>query len=186
MIEDTQYVDGCLDKIPCKVGKFTSTLRKRLFREFLGELDADSPVSCSFNDSESNLSAADENLMSNFPHMKTAHNCYSPNSKSSLSLIDPCSDEFYKQVLLKYAAQNTRIYDLVFKVLPCDYVSNFEQLKEYQKSKCLNQTDTSKANSELNKIKGFIVLYPSQFLSKQDLTPPLGTKENLLPKSLWT
>lgn len=107
-------------------------------------------------------------------------------TQPAIDLTDPCSDDFYKQVLLKYAAQNTRIYDKAFKVIPCDYVSNFEQLKEYNKQPGLNQTDKPKAKAELNKIKGYIVLYPNQFLSRQDLTPPLGTKEKLLPNKLWT
>jgi len=127
---------------------FASSLRQRLFKEFLGELNN--------------------------------------NNELSDLVEDPCSDDFYKQVLLKQASQNTRIYDLVFKVIPCDYVSNFEQLREYQKLACLNQTDTNKAREELKKIKGYIVLYPNRFLAHQDLTPPLGTKEKLLPNSLWT
>lgn len=183
MIEDTQYVNGFLNKIPCKVGKFTSTLRKRLFREFLGEFETSSQTSF---ETENDLLSSEDNLIINLPHIKSKTHNNNTNNLLPLSLVDPCSDEFYKQILLKYAAQNTKLYDLVFKVIPCDYVSNFEQLKEYQKTKCLNQTDALKAKAEISKVRGFLVIYPSQFLSKQDLTPPLGTKENLLPKSLWT
>lgn len=147
-IEDTQFKTANMNKKPTQVGFFASSLRQRLFKEFLGELNN--------------------------------------NNELSDLVEDPCSDDFYKQVLLKQASQNTRIYDLVFKVIPCDYVSNFEQLREYQKLACLNQTDTNKAREELKKIKGYIVLYPNRFLVHQDLTPPLGTKEKLLPNSLWT
>jgi phospholipase D1/2 len=143
-IEDTQFKNALLNKKTTQVGLFTSSLRHRLFREFLGELN------------------------------------------TSNEFIDPCSDEFYKQVLIKHASQNTHIYDLVFKVIPCDYVSNFEQLREYQKLACLNQTDTAKAREELKRVKGYVVLYPNRFLVHQDLTPPLGTKEKLLPTILWT
>ncbi len=171
-IEDTQFVDGCLNKIPCKVGKFSSTLRLRLFKEFLGE------ISC-HNES---------NFTSLFPANTTSldRNVVLNNYNPPLNLTDPCSDEFYKKVLLKYAAQNTKIYDTVFKCIPCDFVSNFDELKEYNKTPGLNSTDSTKARAELNKIKGFVVLYPNRFLSQQDLTPPLGTKENLLPTRLWT
>lgn len=150
-IRDTQYVNGVMNKNPCQVGKFSSTLRKRLFREFLGE----------------------------FP---TTNNTQT----ITLDISDPCSDEFYKQILLKYAKQNTKIYDKVFRVIPCDHVQNFEQLKEYQKQKCLNQQNPSEAKIELSKTKGYIVLYPKKFLCFEKLTPSIGTKENLLPTSLWT
>lgn len=142
-IEDTQFKPGILNKKPAQCGVFTSSLRLRLFKEFLGEL-------------------------------------------GSSDWLDPCTDEFYKQTVIRNASQNTRIYDTVFKVIPCDYVSNFEQLREYQKMACLSQTDQAKARDELKKIKGYIVLYPYRFLVHQDLTPPLGTKEKLLPNILWT
>lgn len=198
-IEDTQFVDGRLNRKPCQVGKFTSTLRHRLFTEFLGELTHDAPLACTTSEpaSESLSSSSsldkrfNENLKMSFIN-QNSHQCHQHASGShhqktpKLDLTDPCSDEFYKQVLLKYAAQNTKIYDSVFKCLPCDLVSNFEQLKEYNKLSGLSQTDAVKAKSELNKIKGFIVLYPYRFLNQQDLTPPLGTKEKLLPTRLWT
>lgn len=150
LIEDTQFKSGILNKKQVQVGLFASSLRKRLFREFLGEL-------------------------------------HSNNNQISSDLVeDPCSDEFYKQVLLKCASQNTRIYDVVFKVIPCDYVRNFEQLRECQKTVGLIQTDVNKAREELRKVKGYLVIYPYRFLANQDLTPPLGTKEKLLPNILWT
>jgi hypothetical protein len=65
-------------------------------------------------------------------------------------------------------------------------VNNFEQLKDYQKQTSLSQTSPNDARRELGKIKGYLVLYPSRFLYHQDLTPPLGTKEKLLPTTLWT
>ena len=34
-------------------------------------------------------------------------------SHHHIDITDPCSDDFYKKVLLKYAAQNTKIYDQV-------------------------------------------------------------------------
>jgi hypothetical protein len=70
--------------------------------------------------------------------------------------------------------------------VPCDYVSNFTQLKEYQKMSCLSQTSVTEARLELAKVKGYLVLYPMRFLCKEDLTPPLGSKEKLLPSVLWT
>ena len=151
LIRDTECVNGVINKKACQVGRFTSTLRKRLFKEFLGE----------------------------FPNSQTQ-------SITPLDTTDPCSDEFYKDTLLKYAKNNTKIYDKVFRVIPCDHVHNFEQLKEYQKGKYLSKTNQVEAKSELLKTKGYIVLYPKKFLCFEKLTPSIGTKEKLLPTTLWT
>lgn len=107
-------------------------------------------------------------------------------SHHPIDITDPCSDDFYKKVLLKYAAQNTKIYDQVFNVIPSNYVNNFQQLKEYQKAISLSQRDPNEAKSELAKVKGYIVLYPNRFLCYEDLKPPLGTKEKLMPNIIWT
>jgi phospholipase D1/2 len=84
LVEDTNFVDGCLNRQSTQVGVFTSKLRKKLFKEFLGLL-----------------------------------NCDETNHDELIDVSDPCSDEFYKNIMIKYAAQNTRIYDLVsvFKLL---------------------------------------------------------------------
>ncbi|CAF0944765.1 unnamed protein product, partial [Brachionus calyciflorus] len=175
LIEDNQFVSGFMNNEQCDVGRFCSTLRQRLFKEFLGEFP------------NSNLLHS-ESVVPIFANMVPPRKSFSENIKTDneIDVTDPCSDEFYKQVLLKYAAQNTRIYDLVFKTVPCDYVSNFQQLKEYQKQSCLNQKNQIEAKIELAKIKGYIVLYPFRFLCFEDLTPQLGTKEQLMPASLFT
>ncbi|RNA10079.1 phospholipase D2 isoform X1 [Brachionus plicatilis] len=171
LVEDTRFVKGIMNKKECGVGKFCSSLRHRLFKEFLGELGCNS---------EPNFEPGLANML---PRRKSFRDKI---PSESIDISDPCSDEFYKQVMLKYAAQNTRIYDLVFKTIPCDYVSNFQQLKEYQKQSCLNQKNQTEAKLELSKIKGYIVLYPYRFLCFEDLTPQLGTKEKLVPSSLFT
>ena len=93
-IQDTEYEDGVINKNPCLVGRFTSKLRKRLFKEFLGLLKSDHSSSNSFNESKK-----DEQIMCDI--------------EESISVIDPCSDDFYKKILLKIASQNTKIYDQV-------------------------------------------------------------------------
>lgn len=164
LIEDTEFIPGVLNKQQVEVGKYSSTLRKRLFRELLGEM------SC----------GASKNV-------NTGLHC-SPDELPGavVDVDDPCSDEFYKQIMLRYAAQNTKIYDIVFKVIPSDLVSNFQQLKEYQRMSCLSQTSVTEARLELSKIRGYLVLYPTRFLCFEDLLPPLGSKEKLLPSSLFT
>ncbi len=89
--------DGCLNKIQTKVGKFCSTLRLQLFREFLGELDV--------------------NLINNSKFFNINEDNVGLMSATGLDLSDPCSDEFYKNVLLKFARFNTLVYKNVsFKI----------------------------------------------------------------------
>ncbi len=89
-IEDTELYEGCLNKTKVKVGKFCSTLRLRLFREFLGELNVNFIKSSKyFNSNEDNIEMI---------------------SATGLDLSDPCSDEFYKNILLKYASLNSLLY----------------------------------------------------------------------------
>ena len=42
--------------------------------------------------------------------------------------------------------------------------------------------DVREARALLSKIQGYIVPMPLQFLSKEDLLPPFGSKEALLPE----
>ena len=102
-IEDTEFVAGRLNQQPCQVGKFTSTLRLRLFREFLGQMPSDC---CSLADAPlpNKALSLDRHRQ---PGSLASQGLAKPPAPD---LTDPCSDDFYKQVLLKYAAQNTRIY----------------------------------------------------------------------------
>jgi phospholipase D1/2 len=187
-IEDTQFTDGMMNKQQVQVGKFSSSLRKNLFMEFLGELDDhhDHSLAGSLNLSSNHQSPPVPPRRKHLQNQKRQQN--SSIDAKTTDVTDPCSDDFYKQVLLKYSAQNTKIYDMVFKVIPSDYINTFSQLKEYQKASVnrLSNTNEIEARKELSKIKGFIVLYPFRFLCNEDLTPPIGSKEILLPTALFT
>jgi phosphatidylserine/phosphatidylglycerophosphate/cardiolipin synthase-like enzyme len=198
LIEDTQFVSGFMNKKPCQVGRFCSTLRQRLFKEFLGEFPSCQLSStCSMSSFHSvspntsfhqmnrrKLITRDISIMGVSVDMSGGGG----GGVSSIDTSDPCSDDFYKKTLLKYAAQNTKIYDQVFNVIPSNYVNTFQQLKDYQKTAPLSQRDEQSevARAELAKIKGYIVLYPNRFLCNEHLKPPLGSKEKLMPSMLWT
>lgn len=46
--------------------------------------------------------------------------------------------------------------------------------------------DPKAAIEELKKVVGHLVELPERFLENQSLTPAPGTKEHLLPVTLWT
>ncbi|GFN77900.1 phospholipase d1 [Plakobranchus ocellatus] len=108
------------------------------------------------------------------------------NDPDFVDLTDVHLDSFYKEVWIKQAAINTTCYDKVFKCLPTDNVQNFAQLRQYQSTPPLAQTDQEASMTWLRKVKGYLVLTPLQFLREESLTPKVGQKEALLPTYLWT
>jgi phospholipase D1/2 len=74
----------------------------------------------------------------------------------------------------------------VFNVIPCDSIFTFNKLKELKQKTPMHISEPDKAREELNKVKGYIVLYPNLFLCNEYLKPSMLAKEKLLPSSLWT
>ncbi|XP_074643651.1 phospholipase D1-like [Tubulanus polymorphus] len=101
-------------------------------------------------------------------------------------LSDPISDEFYKNIWITQAAQNTSIFEKVFRCIPSNEVQSFQELSAYQKVLPLSEEDPDTAKELLDKVQGHLVLFPTFFLCREDLQPPVGTKESLVPVSTWT
>ncbi|XP_061752334.1 phospholipase D1a isoform X2 [Nerophis ophidion] len=107
-------------------------------------------------------------------------------SDASIDLRDPISDRFYKEVWMTTAGRNATIYEKVFRCLPSSLVRNMSELEKYQSEPGLAQTDLARAQEELRKIRGFLVQFPLDFLSEQNLMPSVGTKEGMVPTEIWT
>ena len=127
LVEDNEFVDGLLNRKQCKVGKFCSTLRKRLFKEFLGEFSSGGDSCGLLNGHNLSRKRACSQTYNNINReISNLSDDQKLNQSSQSNVVidftDPCSDDFYKQVLLKFAAQNTRIYDMVKKLL---FLENF-------------------------------------------------------------
>uniref|UniRef100_A0AAQ4PMH6 Phospholipase n=1 Tax=Gasterosteus aculeatus aculeatus TaxID=481459 RepID=A0AAQ4PMH6_GASAC len=105
---------------------------------------------------------------------------------SSIDMSDPISDRFYKEVWMTTAGRNATIYEKVFRCLPSSLVRNMSELEQYQSKPGLAQTDLARAQEELRKIRGFLVQFPLDFLSEQNLMPSVGTKEAMVPTEIWT
>ncbi|KAM6917938.1 phospholipase D1a isoform 2-T4 [Lycodopsis pacificus] len=105
---------------------------------------------------------------------------------TSIDLSDPISDRFYKEVWMTTAGRNATIYEKVFRCLPSSLVRNMSELEQYQSKPGLAQTDLARAQEELRKIRGFLVQFPLDFLSEQNLMPSVGTKESMVPTEIWT
>lgn len=107
-------------------------------------------------------------------------------SDSSEDIQDPVSDKFFKEVWVSTAARNATIYDKVFRCLPNDEVQTFVQLRDFITKPILAKEDPIRAEEELKKIRGFLVQFPFNFLSGENLLPSVGTKEAIVPMEVWT
>uniref|UniRef100_A0A8C8MIN8 Phospholipase n=1 Tax=Oncorhynchus tshawytscha TaxID=74940 RepID=A0A8C8MIN8_ONCTS len=105
---------------------------------------------------------------------------------TTIDVSDPISDHFYKDVWMTTAGRNATIYEKVFRCLPSSLVRNMSELESYQTNPGLAQSDPGKAQEELRRIKGFLVQFPLDFLSEQNLMPSVGTKEGMVPTEIWT
>lgn len=150
-----------------KAGKFGLSLRLRLFREHLGLFD-----------------------------------------KPEVDIRDIVNEDFYEGTWRKTAKTNTRIYDEVFNVMPTDNCTTFAEFQSVQSKHALADKDPNQARKLLKDvnvrkliihpfvsgqyivtifcIQGYLVDLPLQFLCKENLLPPSGTGEALMPIKLWT
>ncbi|CAF3695859.1 unnamed protein product [Adineta steineri] len=145
LFEDTEFVHGKMNGNDIQVGKFASGLRKRLFREHLGDFDG-----------------------------------------TQINYQDPISDSFYKDIWLSTAARNTTMFEKIFNCIPTDSAFTFTQLREIQSASKLCETNPDEARRLLQSVRGYLVLIPHKFLSKEYLGPRLPAKEILAPAWFWT
>uniref|UniRef100_A0A8C1U6J0 Phospholipase n=1 Tax=Cyprinus carpio TaxID=7962 RepID=A0A8C1U6J0_CYPCA len=108
------------------------------------------------------------------------------NTDPSIDVTDPISDQFYKEVWMTTAARNATIYQKVFRCLPSSDVRSILELDGFLSKPGLEKDDPARAQEELKKIRGFLVQFPLQFLSEQNLLPPIGSKEAMVPMDVWT
>ncbi|KAJ8010791.1 hypothetical protein DPEC_G00078810 [Dallia pectoralis] len=104
----------------------------------------------------------------------------------SIDVSDPVSDHFYKDIWMTICARNDTIYQKVFRCLPSSDVRNILELEGYLAKHGLDKEDPARAHEELKKIRGFLVQFPIYFLCEQNLLPPIGSKEAMVPMEVWT
>ncbi|XP_008395128.1 phospholipase D1 [Poecilia reticulata] len=108
------------------------------------------------------------------------------NTDPSIDVSDPISELFYKETWMATCARNASIYQKVFRCLPSSDVRNISELEGFLAKPGLARDDPARAQEELKKIRGFLVQFPLQFMSEQNLLPPIGCKEAMVPMEVWT
>ncbi|KAM9332050.1 phospholipase D1-like [Pholidichthys leucotaenia] len=104
----------------------------------------------------------------------------------TIDVSDPVSEKFYKDVWMATCGRNATIYQKVFRCLPSSNVRSMTDLEGYLAKPGLDKEDPTRAHEELKKIRGFLVQFPMQFLCEQNLLPPIGSKEAMVPMEVWT
>ncbi|MBN3298531.1 PLD1 Phospholipase, partial [Amia calva] len=107
-------------------------------------------------------------------------------SDPTIDVTDPISERFYKDVWMATSARNATIYEKVFRCLPSSVVRNNTELREFLQKPGMGTEDPARAYEELKKIRGFLVQFPLDFLSEENLMPSVGTKEAMVPTETWT
>uniref|UniRef100_A0A8C5AM24 Phospholipase n=1 Tax=Gadus morhua TaxID=8049 RepID=A0A8C5AM24_GADMO len=158
-------------------------------RSMLGKRDSE--VAVIIQDSETVTAVMDEKEYQAGPYaLQLRLECFRTilggHSDATIDLSDPVSDRFYKDVWMATAGRNATIYEKVFRCLPTSLVRNMSELEQYQVKAGLAQTDPIRAREELRKIRGFLVQFPLDFLSEENLMPSVGTKEAMVPTEIWT
>ncbi|KAM8822743.1 phospholipase D1 isoform 1-T2 [Spinachia spinachia] len=108
------------------------------------------------------------------------------NADASIDVSDPVSDHFYKEIWMSTCARNAAIYQKVFRSLPSSDVRSILELEGFLAEPGLDKEDPDRAREELQRVRGFLVQFPLQFLCEQNLLPPIGSKEAMVPMEVWT
>ncbi|BHF74268.1 hypothetical protein SprV_0401735300 [Sparganum proliferum] len=102
-------------------------------------------------------------------------------------LDDPVCDQFFHHVWKKTANQNSEIFEKVFSCLPSDNLHTFEEVREARTVEPMYMgPEASKAAEMLKEVRGHLVHYPEDFLLDEEISPPVGSKENVIPEIIWT
>ncbi|GMP56968.1 hypothetical protein CsSME_00021250 [Camellia sinensis var. sinensis] len=157
LVEDKEFVDSCMGGKPWKAGKFSSSLRLTLWSEHLG------------------LPAGEISQIN-----------------------DPVVDSTYKDIWMATAKTNTMIYQDVFSCIPNDLIHSRVALKQCTtcwKEKLSHTTiDLGIAPEKLESyqdgnikgtdpwerlesVKGHLVSFPLDFMSREDLRPGFSESE---------
>ena len=74
----------------------------------------------------------------------------------------------------------------VFRCIPSNEVSTFDELTAYRSCMPLCMSDRSKAEKLLEAVQGHLVEFPMRFLCRAQLAPSIKSKEGLVPFQIFT
>jgi phosphatidylserine/phosphatidylglycerophosphate/cardiolipin synthase-like enzyme len=107
-------------------------------------------------------------------------------------LDNPVSSKFYHEVWNRTAKNNTDIYRLVFRCVPDDTVTSWEEYEQFTEFPFKVKSGQVSANASpdfvrenLSRVVGHLVDYPTSFLAKENLGMVFPAKEALISTDVF-
>ncbi|EDO43750.1 predicted protein [Nematostella vectensis] len=162
-------------------------------RSMLGKRDSEIAVRLEDRELVSSVMNGEEFQVGPFAHSLRTHlfmehlgleSC--SGEPTDVNVQDPVSDGFYKDVWMRTAENNTKIYSEVFHCLPTDEVRSFGELALFKMIEPLVDKDRAAARESVKSIRGNLVTLPLHFMEREDLRPPIGSSEYLVSSGVFT
>lgn len=173
VIEDTDLIDSKMNGERCKVGRHAATLRRLLWREHLGLLEAQEPNA----GNAANAQPPNDVMNENFEGPEYDF------------VEDPLSEDLWN-VWTDRATKNTEIYRYLFRADPDDNIKTFDDYDKFSPQGQVKQghiqdeyIPVDEVKKKLDEIKGHLVWMPLDFLKDAEMAEP-GLSVNQLTE-VW-
>ncbi|KAJ9295375.1 hypothetical protein DTO271G3_6198 [Paecilomyces variotii] len=175
VMEDREMLDSTMDGRPYKAARLAATLRRRLWREHLGLLPAQS-----FN-------------AENDPNALPPNDCMNENDEGPEYefVKDPLDDDLW-DTWTGQATTNTEVFRLLFRADPDDNIKTFNDYDYFSPRGYIKQGHLHDpylpikfVKEQLERIKGHLVWMPLDFLKDANMAEP-GMSVNQFTESIYT
>ncbi|ERF68391.1 hypothetical protein EPUS_03709 [Endocarpon pusillum Z07020] len=175
VMEDAHVLESTMDGKPFQAGHHAATLRRHLWREHLGLIEAQP------------LNATKD------PNAQPPTDC--PNDVGSGEefefVADPLGDEVW-DLWTTQATTNTEIYRQLFRADPDDHITSFEDYDGFAPKKSIKQghlhdkfIPVEEVRKKLDQVRGHLVWMPLDFLKDAEMAEK-GLQVNQYTESIYT
>lgn len=175
VMEDAHVLESTMDGKPFQAGHHAATLRRHLWREHLGLIEAQ-PLNANKD-----------------PNAQPPTDC--PNDVGSGDefefVADPLGDEVW-DLWTTQATTNTEIYRQLFRADPDDHITSFEDYDGFAPKKSIKQghlhdkfIPVEEVRKKLDQVRGHLVWMPLDFLKDAEMAEK-GLQVNQYTESIYT
>ncbi|KAJ5889022.1 Phospholipase D/Transphosphatidylase [Penicillium taxi] len=175
VMEDQDFIDSTMDGQPYRAARLAATLRRQLWREHMGLLEAQD-----YDASESD-NAKPPDVCLNSIH-EGAENDF---------VADPLCDAVWN-AWTERATTNTETYRVLFRADPDDHIKTFEDYDHFYPRGAHKQghlfdpfMPAQEVREKLDRIRGHLVWLPLNFLCDAEMAEP-GLAVNQITESIYT
>ncbi|KPI40705.1 Phospholipase D1 [Cyphellophora attinorum] len=175
VMTDTRMMDSTMDGQPYQAGYHAATLRRHLWREHLGMIEAQEL------DAKNDPNAQ--------PPTVAMNETYSGEEWEFVA--DPLGDAVWEK-WCHQATVNTNQYRYMFRADPDDNITTWDEYDHFAPRKTIKQghlhdpyMPAAKVREELDKIRGHLVWMPLKFLEKEEMAEK-GLQVNAYTESVYT